>query len=113
MKSSLWIITYLCVFTMSAQTTKKTINIFNDATINTQSKLNMGDESVYDDNNETINLSNGTIVLRKIVLPTYKKDVKIKAKLTLTSAGDPWSRIVSCFIIPKGSAVDFIEIQNE
>jgi len=57
-----------------------------------------------------IRLANGRIAIKKIVLPEYKRNVQITAKLRLTSNGDPWDKSGSCFIIPKESLINMITV---
>lgn len=63
--------------------------------------------------NGTIRIKNGRILLKRIQLPVYERDVKIKAKINLRSAGDRWDKSGSCFVIPKESEVDFLKIVEE
>ena len=60
--------------------------------------------------NGTIRIKNGRILLKRIQLPIYERDVKIKAKINLRSAGDRWDKSGSCFVVPKESEVDFLKI---
>lgn len=55
-------------------------------------------------------IGNGRIVIKKISIPTFKRNTKVTAKITLTSNGDPWDKSGSCFIIPKSSAINMLNI---
>lgn len=57
-----------------------------------------------------IRLVNGRIIVKKITLPDYERDVKVKLRLKLASNGDRWDKSGSCFVIPKESAVNLLSI---
>jgi len=50
----------------------------------------------------------GRILLKKVQLPKYSKAVQVKLTVRLSSAGDPWDKTGSLFIIPK-SGFNFLE----
>lgn len=61
-----------------------------------------------------IHLVNGRIILKKISLPAYKRNVELTLKLTLASNGDRWDKSGSCFVLPKNSAINLISVaKNE
>lgn len=55
-------------------------------------------------------LINGRIVLKKIRIPDYKRDVKLTASVTLSSNGDRWDKTGSLFVIPKETAINLISL---
>lgn len=57
-----------------------------------------------------IRLVNGRIVLKKVELPPYERNISLTAKLTLASNGDRWDKSGSCFVLPKESAVNLMNI---
>ena len=57
-----------------------------------------------------IRLVNGRIILKKISLPDYKRNVRVKLRLTLASNGDRWDKSGSCLVVPKNSAVNLLSI---
>lgn len=57
-----------------------------------------------------IHLVNGRIILKKITVPHYLRNVKVDVKVRVASNGDRWDKSGSCFIIPKQSAVNLISI---
>lgn len=59
-----------------------------------------------------IHLMDGRIILKKIALPVYERDVKIRADIRLTSAGDRWDKSGSCFVIPGNSDINFLKIKQ-
>lgn len=57
-----------------------------------------------------IRLTNGRIILKKIKVPEYKRNVKASIHITLASNGDRWDKTGSCFVLPKESAINLISI---
>ncbi len=55
-------------------------------------------------------LGNGRIFLTKVSIPKYKRDIRINARVEVTSNGDPWDKSGSCFIIPSSSVVNMIKV---
>lgn len=62
-----------------------------------------GPDSIY-------HLVNGRIILKKITLPDYKRNVSLKLKVTIASNGDRWDKSGSCFVLPKESGIDLLNI---
>lgn len=60
-----------------------------------------------------IRLVNGRIILKKITLPDYKRNVSVKLKLTVASNGDRWDKSGSCFILPKSAAINLLSIARD
>lgn len=57
-----------------------------------------------------IRLVNGRIVMKKITVPQYKRNVKVKIHVTLASNGDRWDKSGSCFVLPRESAINLLSI---
>ena len=57
-----------------------------------------------------IHLVNGRIILKKIQIPDYQRDVTVSLKVTVASNGDRWDKSGSCFVLPKNSAVNLLSI---
>lgn len=57
-----------------------------------------------------IHLVNGRIILKKIQIPDYQRDVTVSLKVTVASNGDRWDKSGSCFVLPKSSAVNLLSI---
>lgn len=57
-----------------------------------------------------IHLVNGRIILKKITLPDYQRNVAVKLKLTIASNGDRWDKSGSCFVLPASSAINLLSI---
>lgn len=62
------------------------------------------------DANGVIHLVNGRIILKKIQIPDYQRDVTVSVKVTVASNGDRWDKSGSCFVIPKHSAINLLSI---
>ncbi|EJW96238.1 hypothetical protein, secreted [gut metagenome] len=62
------------------------------------------------DADSVIRLVNGRIILKKINLPAYRRDVDVTLKVTLASNGDRWDKSGSCFVLPKESAIHLMNI---
>ncbi|WP_368154590.1 PNGase F N-terminal domain-containing protein, partial [Bacteroides fragilis] len=58
-------------------------------------------------------LVNGRIILKKITLPEYKRNVSVSLKVTLASNGDRWDKSGSCFVLPKSSAINLLTIARD
>ena len=57
-----------------------------------------------------IHLVNGRIILKKIQIPDYQRDVTVSLKVTVASNGDRWDKSGSCFVLPKNTAVNLLSI---
>lgn len=62
-----------------------------------------GTDSIY-------HLVNGRIILKKISLPDYKRNVSVKLRVTVASNGDRWDKSGSCFVLPKASGINLLNI---
>ena len=62
-----------------------------------------GADSIY-------HLVNGRIILKKITLPEYERNVSVKLKVTIASNGDRWDKSGSCFVLPKESGINLLNI---
>ena len=56
-----------------------------------------------------IHLVNGRIILKKIQVPDYQRDVTVSLKVTVASNGDRWDKSGSCFVLP---AIDSLKLEN-
>lgn len=57
-----------------------------------------------------IRLVNGRIILKKIQVPHYERNVKVYIKTTIASNGDRWDKTDSCFVLPRKSAINLMTI---
>ena len=57
-----------------------------------------------------IHLVNGRIILKKISVPEYKRNVNVSLTVKLASNGDRWDKSGSCFVLPKESAINLLSI---
>lgn len=55
-------------------------------------------------------LVNGRIILKKIQVPHYERNVKVYIKTTIASNGDRWDKTGSCFVLPRKSAINLMTI---
>lgn len=62
------------------------------------------------DENGIIRLGNGRIILKKIELPAYERDVKATITVRVESAGDRWDKSGSVFVIPGSQAVNMMTV---
>ena len=87
----------------------RTIQVFDKANVRFIPNVYTGSYSAPDSTG-IIHLVNGRIILKKITLPDYKRNVSIKLKLTVASNGDRWDKSGSCFVLPKCSAINLLNI---
>lgn len=57
-----------------------------------------------------IRLDNGRVLLKKISVPKFKRNVAVRVKVRLASNGDRWDKSGSLFVIPASSAINMIEV---
>ena len=57
-----------------------------------------------------IHLTNGRIVLKKITLPDYKRNISARLTVKVASNGDRWDKSGSVFVLPKASAINLMNI---
>ena len=57
-----------------------------------------------------IRLVNGRIILKKISVPSYARTVKVDATVTIRSNGDRWDKSGSCFVIPRETAINLMNV---
>lgn len=62
------------------------------------------------DADDIIRLVNGRIILKKIQVPHYERNVKVYIKTTIASNGDRWDKTGSCFVLPRKSAINLMTI---
>lgn len=58
-------------------------------------------------------LANGRIALKKVTIPSFKRNTKATVHINLTSNGDPWDKSGSAFIIPKASLINMMDVAKE
>jgi hypothetical protein len=57
-----------------------------------------------------IHLTNGRIILKKISLPNYQRNVSVSMTVHVASNGDRWDKSGSVFVLPKASAINLMNI---
>ena len=55
-------------------------------------------------------LVNGRILLKRIEVPDYQRNVRVTARVSIASNGDRWDKSGSCFVLPKESAINLLNI---
>ncbi|WP_373724823.1 PNGase F N-terminal domain-containing protein [Bacteroides heparinolyticus] len=60
-----------------------------------------------------IRLVNGRIILKKIHLPSYRRNVRLTATVSVESNGDRWDKTGSCFVLPKESVINMLGIARD
>ncbi|MEG1563404.1 MAG: PNGase F N-terminal domain-containing protein [Bacteroides sp.] len=86
-----------------------TVNVFDRANVRFVPNIYTGNYSAADTAG-IIHLVNGRIILKKITLPSYKRNISVKLKLTVASNGDRWDKSGSCFVLPAASAINLLSI---
>lgn len=59
-----------------------------------------------------IHLGNGRIILKKISLPNYIRDITATITVRVESAGDRWDKTGSVFVIPDGSDINMMTVAD-
>ncbi|WP_068472218.1 peptide-N-glycosidase F-related protein [Saccharicrinis aurantiacus] len=79
------------------------IVIFNEEAVNFNPAENCTnlDEKI-------IKVDNGRILLKKVQLPKYSKQATVSVQAEIKSAGDPWDKTGSLFLIPQSSDINFL-----
>ena len=57
-----------------------------------------------------IRLVNGRIILKRITLPEYQRNLSMKVRVELASNGDRWDKSGSLFVLPKESLINLMNI---
>ncbi|MGV8963243.1 MAG: PNGase F N-terminal domain-containing protein [Candidatus Saccharimonadaceae bacterium] len=110
-KILLTLIALSAVFLLNAQSKQGVVkNILSKTLINF-------DPSVYpnglNEKDSIIYLGNGRIALTKVRLPNFKRSTTLNTKIKLVSNGDPWDKTGSCFIIPKESVINMMQVAQD
>ncbi|WP_222536246.1 PNGase F N-terminal domain-containing protein [Pedobacter polysacchareus] len=88
----------------------QTINIFDKEKISFGNKI---ENPAADQSNATYHFSGGTVILKKVKLPTLKAGQSVFAELVQNSNGDAYDRTGSVFMIPVDKSVSFLDaLQN-
>jgi hypothetical protein len=62
---------------------------------------------------EILRLDAGRILVKKVKLPNYELQPKVRVKVSLTSNGDPWDKSGSLFIIPSSANLNLLNFENK
>ena len=85
-----------------------TIKVFDKTNVNYEPTKIAGFNAA--DADGIIRLVNGRIILKKIQVPHYERNVKVYIKTTIASNGDRWDKTGSCFVLPRKSAINLMTI---
>ncbi len=83
----------------------KTIKVFEEAIVHFSDSL-----ATLDTN--TIYLTQGRIILKKVDIPVYQKQVDASIRLRLQSNGDSWDKSGSVFVFDKSAALNMLNISD-
>lgn len=116
MKKILFCLLLICPITLVAAKHKKlptrgdySVQVFNDIPVRFAPDQypggckDPGSDGIY-------HLVNGRIILKKVELPDYKRNISVKLRVTIASNGDRWDKSGSCFILPKASGINLLNI---
>ncbi len=59
-----------------------------------------------------LRLDAGRVLVKKIKLPKYELQPKVRITVTLTSNGDPWDKSGSLFVIPKTANLNLVHFET-
>lgn len=90
------------ISTLSLAQTNQTLEIFKNQPVNFQ-----GEEG---SSGEVERLQDGRIIFKKVRAPLFENGTDVKVKMTLRSAGDPWDKSGSVFVITDPEKVDVIDV---
>jgi hypothetical protein len=85
----------------------RTEHVFNNAPVHFRPGKYSG---TAPDSTGVVHLVDGRIILKRLSVPQYEKDMNILLDVTLRSAGDRWDKSGSLFIIPNESAVNLLTL---
>ncbi len=62
------------------------------------------------ENDKVYRIMDGRILLKKVTLPEYSREVSASVKVTVASAGDRWDKSGSFFVIPNSAVTNFVSL---
>ncbi|MCG8476411.1 MAG: hypothetical protein MI784_13165 [Cytophagales bacterium] len=69
-------------------------------------------QKIFKEDSATYRLESGRLLLKKVKLPDFGRDVRVTLDVQLKSAGDPWDKAGSLFVIPADSKVNFLTVKE-
>ena len=107
MKNLKFLIIFLIISSCSNESidTKISFDIFEKQSIRFQASS--------EEDNQSIRLGSGRLILKKIQLPEKNNYHHANAKISLVSAGDPWDKSGSFFIVPTSSDYSVLDLANK
>lgn len=85
--------------------------IFNNA--NLYFDINLKKQAFKSDDKGILRLDAGRVLLKKVKLPNYELQPKVRVNVELTSNGDPWDKSGSLFVIPSTADLNMLSFRNE
>lgn len=86
------------------------IQVFGDEPLNFNPEL--WRDTIDLESDGVVRLADGRIILRKLQLPVYQREVKALLRIKMRSGGDPWDKSGSCFVIPSGQLINLLSVAS-
>ena len=108
---------FLLVLVVILNACKPEIRSFGDTSVSVFKDTNLYFDMAFKNDSikekdDILKLDAGRVLLKKIKLPNYKLQPKVKVNVTLTSNGDPWDKGGSLFVIPTSATETIIYMEN-
>lgn len=106
---------FLCLMIFTACTKEvrsiddHSISVFDDTNLYFDMAFKAGAKKITD---SILRLDAGRVILKKVTLPKYQLQPKVRVNVTLTSNGDPWDKSGSLFVIPKTANLNLIHFET-
>lgn len=106
----------LILGSVCASHAKKKLPVYGDRNVKVfnETKIHFapGKYDAQPDEEGVVHLVDGRIILKKISLPEYQRDMNINLYVTVRSNGDRWDKSGSLFVIPQESMVNLMNIAS-
>ena len=89
------------------------VSIDDEISFDIFEKQNIRFQASSEEDNKSIRLDSGRLVLKKIQLPEKNNYHHANAKVSLVSEGDPWDKSGSFFIVPTSSDYSVLDLANK
>ncbi|MEH0157591.1 PNGase F N-terminal domain-containing protein [Limibacter armeniacum] len=90
----------------------KRITVFEEESIRFEPDMMEG-KPLLEAENGVVRLESGRMLLKKVTLPHYLRETKASIKIILTSAGDPWDKSGSAFVLPKAAPETLMQLAKK
>lgn len=85
-----------------------TVKVFDNEHLNFSGEY--AKQGLTPNSNGVIRIADGRVLLKRMVLPATKNYTEVKARVTLSSAGDRWDKSGSLFVIPGSSKINMLKV---